>query len=232
MAMNQKLLRPRASGFNPKSIASLRAWYDASDDAQFTYSSGTVVSEWRDKSGYSLHAANANAAQQPTRNVTRNGRSAVSFPNSPRTLTISNMAAAFPAAATGVFVYGPTSNEYNIFHASPDPTAATSYSGNGYSAFFKTTRLANTPAMPSTGFHVVTWISSATQYTIRQNGTQILTTAANYSAAANHRIGSSTNSNNANHTSCEILLFNETLTATQLQTVERYAGKRWGITVA
>ena len=231
MAMNQKLLRPKASGFNPKSIASLRAWYDASDDAQFTYSSGTVVSEWRDKSGYGLHAAHGNAAQQPTRNVTQNGRTAVAFQNSVRVLSIANMAAAFPTAATGVFVYGPGSNEYNIFYTSV-PTSFTSYSGNGYSAFFKTTRLVNTPAMPSTGFHVVSWISSATQYTIRQNGTQILTAAADFTAGSSHRIGSTTNGNQSNHTSCEILLFNETLTATQLQTVERYAGKRWGITVA
>ena len=231
MGMNPKLLLPRASGFSPKSIASLRAWYDASDDAQFTYSSGTLVSEWRDKSGYSLHAANATAGQQPTRNVTQNGRTAVAFQNSVRFLSIANMAAAFPTAATGVFVYGPGSNEYNIFFTSV-ATSFTSYSGNGYSAFFKTTRLVNTPAMPSTGFHVVTWISSATQYTIRQNGAQILTAAADFTAGSSHRIGSTTNGNQASHTSCEILLFNETLTTTQLQTVERYAGKRWGVTVA
>ena len=227
MAMNPKTLRPRVSGFNPKSIASLRAWYDASDNAQFTYSSGTFVSEWRDKSGYGLHAANASAGEQPTRNATRNGRTAVTFQSGIRLLSISNMAAAFPTAATGVFVYGPASNEYNIFFTSA-PTSFTSFNGNGYSAFFKTTRVENSPVMPSTGFHVVTWISSATQYTIRQNGTQILTTAANFTAGAAHKIGSS---QNANHTSCEILLFNETLTATQLQAVERYAGKRWGITV-
>jgi len=231
MAMNPKTLRPRAGGFNPKSIASLRAWYDASDDSQFTYSSGTSVSEWRDKSGYSLHAANATAGTQPTRNVTRNGRTAVAFQNSFRILPILDMAAAFPTAATGVFVYGPGSNEYNIFFTSA-ATSFTSYSGNGYSAFFKASRLVNTPVMPSSGFHVVTWISSATQYTIRQNGTQILTTAADFTAGSSHRIGSSTNGNKGDHTSCEILLFNETLTATQLQTVERYAGKRWGITVA
>ena len=224
-------MSPRASGFNPRSIGSLRAWYDASDDTQFTYSSGTVVSEWRDKSGYGLHAAHGNAAQQPTRNVTRNGRTAVAFQNSVRVLSILNMAAAFPTAATGVFVYGPGSNEYNIFFTSAT-TSFTSYSGNGYSAFFKATRLTNTPAMPSTGFHVVTWISSATQYTIRQNGTQILTTAADFTAGSSHRIGSSTNGNSANHTSCEILLFNETLSTSQLKTVERYAGNRWGITVA
>jgi hypothetical protein len=231
MAMSPRLMSPRASGFNPRSIESLRAWYDASDDTQFTYSSGTVVSEWRDKSGYALHATHANAAQQPTRNVTRNGRTAVAFQNSPRVLTIADMAAAFPTAATGVFVYGPGSNEYNIFFTSAT-TSFTSYSGNGYSAFFKATRLTNTPAMPSTGFHVVTWISSATQYTIRQNGTQILTAAADFTAGSSHRIGSSTNGNAANHTSCEILLFNETLSTAQLKTVERYAGNRWGITVA
>ncbi len=231
MAMSPRLLRPKASGFSPRSIASLRAWYDASDDAQFTYSTGTNVSQWNDKSGYGFNAVNATAASQPTRNATRNGKTAVSFPNSSRFLSISNFAAAFPSAATGIFVFGPSGSTYNIFFTSVI-SSFTSFSGAGYSAFFRANRIAATPTMPSTGFHVFTWISSGSEYTIRQNGTQLLTTTADYSAGSSHRIGSTSNGNEANHTSCEMCLFNESLPLATIQRLERWLGSRWGITVA
>ena len=64
MAMNPRLLRPRATGFNPKSIAGLVGWYDASDlTTLFQNSDGTgavadedPVGYWGDKSGEGNHA--------------------------------------------------------------------------------------------------------------------------------------------------------------------------------
>lgn len=37
-------------GFSPTSIPNLSAWWDASDETSFTYSSGVVVATWTDKS--------------------------------------------------------------------------------------------------------------------------------------------------------------------------------------
>lgn len=229
--MNPRLLRPLATGFSPKSIASLRGWYDASDDASFTYSTSTNVSQWNDKSGYGYHAAQSAAGNQPARDATRNGKSAVRFADSIRFLNFTALGTAFPSAATGMFVFGPGGTTYQIFYTG-DITSFTSFSSQGYSAFFRSARLNATPAMPSTGFHVFTWISSASEYTIRQNGTQILTTTANYTAGSGHRIGSTPNGNFSNHTACEICLFNESLPLSTIQRVERWLGGRWGITVA
>lgn len=80
MGMNNRLLRPRASGFNPRSIAGLKLWLDASDSTTITLN-GSNVSEWRDKSGAgSPAAAQATAASQPAFNATGvNGRGSIDF---------------------------------------------------------------------------------------------------------------------------------------------------------
>jgi hypothetical protein len=53
--------------FTPASISNLYLWLDADDTTTFTYSSGTVVSQWNDKSGNAYHATQATVANQPSR---------------------------------------------------------------------------------------------------------------------------------------------------------------------
>jgi len=61
----------------PVSGASL--WLDASDASTFTFSSGTRVSQWNDKSGNGYHFVQATGASQPDRSATQNGKDAVKF---------------------------------------------------------------------------------------------------------------------------------------------------------
>lgn len=70
---------PSTAVFTPASVPGLTVWFDASDDSTFTYSSGVVVSQWRDKSGNAFHVSQATDAQRPTRSTTINGRAAVAF---------------------------------------------------------------------------------------------------------------------------------------------------------
>ena len=63
----------------PTDITGLQAWYDAADGSTFSYSSGTVVSQWNDKSGNGRHLTQAVVADQPNRNVTLNGLPACYF---------------------------------------------------------------------------------------------------------------------------------------------------------
>lgn len=53
--------------FSPTNITNLYLWLDASDATTFTYSSGTVVSQWNDKSGNAYHATQSTVANQPSR---------------------------------------------------------------------------------------------------------------------------------------------------------------------
>lgn len=56
-----------AAAQSPADIGDVRLWLDATDASTFTFSSGAVVSQWRDKSGNGYHASQADVARQPTR---------------------------------------------------------------------------------------------------------------------------------------------------------------------
>ena len=47
---------PRAATFSPTSITGLQLWMDGSDSSSMTFSSGSNISQWRDKSGLGNHA--------------------------------------------------------------------------------------------------------------------------------------------------------------------------------
>jgi hypothetical protein len=64
-----------AAGGVPVSGYSL--WLDASDTTTFSFSSGSRVSEWRDKSGNGYNFVQATSANQPDRSATQNSLSAV-----------------------------------------------------------------------------------------------------------------------------------------------------------
>jgi hypothetical protein len=86
--MNPRLLRPTASGFNPKSISGLFQWFDGSDRAtMFDATSGgsavaddAGVARWEDKSGNGYHLTQGTAGNRPTlRPAIRNGRSVLEY---------------------------------------------------------------------------------------------------------------------------------------------------------
>jgi hypothetical protein len=77
MGMNPRTLRPSASGFTPRSISGLAAWWDASDDATITLDTG--VSVWADKSGNGRNATQSVSNNRPARDTTINGRSVLTF---------------------------------------------------------------------------------------------------------------------------------------------------------
>lgn len=78
MAMSPRLLRPRATGFTPKNISGLVAWFDADDASTFTLS-GTSVQQWRDKSGNNYSVSQGTANNQPSRTGTLRGRACIDF---------------------------------------------------------------------------------------------------------------------------------------------------------
>jgi hypothetical protein len=76
--MSPRLLRPKASGFTPRNLSGLVAWFDADDLSTFTLS-GTAVSEWRDKSGNGYSVAQTDSNNRPARTGTVRGRATVDF---------------------------------------------------------------------------------------------------------------------------------------------------------
>jgi hypothetical protein len=103
MPMNPRLLRPLATGLNPKSIAGLSAWWDFSDSAQITLNSGNI-SQILDKSNAGRTASQGTASSQPARITSaQNGLSMARFDGSNDHLTYGTDLFTFTGAAT-IFV--------------------------------------------------------------------------------------------------------------------------------
>jgi hypothetical protein len=66
----------------PSPVSGATLWLDAADASTFTYSSGTVVSKWKDKSSNAYEFVNTTVANQPNRDTTQNGYSTVRFDGS------------------------------------------------------------------------------------------------------------------------------------------------------
>jgi hypothetical protein len=75
----ENYLKAKWMAFTPSSITGLQGWWDSSDAAMFAYSSGTVVSQWRDKSVNARHFSQGTVASQPNRNGVQNGLATVGF---------------------------------------------------------------------------------------------------------------------------------------------------------
>lgn len=104
MSMSPRLLRPRATGFDPRSISGLFAWYDATDASSITLN-GSNVSQWNDKSGNGRNVVQTTAANQPAY-VTNgiNGKPAIAPDGTNDNLSLSAAITAFtPKYMVGVF---------------------------------------------------------------------------------------------------------------------------------
>ena len=64
LATRLKASKSVSGGFEPTDLASLRAWYDASDATTITLNTG--VSEWADKSGNGYDVSQSNTGLQPS----------------------------------------------------------------------------------------------------------------------------------------------------------------------
>lgn len=239
MSMNPRLLRPTASGFNPKSIAGLRMWMDAADTS--TISTETGVSQWRDKSSTGTVWAQTIGNNQPaTGTQTMNGKNVLAFDGSNDSLT----------------AVGPLGTSMPLtFFLVQRIVAGTSFGmtyTNALSFNVRQTGAGNVlsilPGQSNTGLNrggindIVSLVyPSSGNNAFFLNGSAVtmdpidLTTRPTLTGT--HAIGvrratDGTLAFYANVRVAEIIAYNAALTAAQRQTVERYLSRKWGITVA
>ena len=73
----------------PSLLSGVVAWWDADDASTFTFSSGTVVQEWRSRVG-SYTLTQATTANRPTRSGSVNGKASVVFDGTNDSLSVAN----------------------------------------------------------------------------------------------------------------------------------------------
>lgn len=231
MPMNNRLLRPRQSGFNVRSLSGLVYWLDASQASTITTATG--VSEWRDAAGGSIKGTQAIANNQPAyQAAAQNGKNAVYFDGANDALSVGDLSASFPSAATAFFAFKPdTDTEYALYHTANNsqfwayPTART------YIGAFKGTRLNNvsSPLMPTASAAVLAISSTASAYRIYVGQTLAHDVAADFLAGTAHRFGNNDLGTFYKGWLYEAIFSSSALSASTISQVTSYLQSKWSI---
>ena len=237
--MNPRLLRPRASGFNPKSIGPLSLWLDAYDSSTTTIDTG--VTTWQDKSGNGRNFTQTVGNSQPLIG-TLNGRRALSFDGVNDRLQRGSVNNGDFVSATGgaVFVVmSPASDtDYNVFYNGGQNSQRDTFSGdnNSYSSTLRAVRFDGvaTGFMPTNSSAIYAHHANATTHAMRINRVQRFSTSSDI-AAYRAKTGQTWQIGNGPEAGTwfagaigEILFYSEPLSATQIATVEQYLKSKWG----
>ncbi len=242
MGMSGKLLRPKASGFNPKSIAGLQAWYDLADATTLGPTSAGVgsvsnngpVKFVRDKSTAGNNLINSGPdSVAPTYIATsQNGRSALSFDGgdilnaSVSVMTVPfSLFVACKANVTGSSRVCGVGSTRSIGPFASSNTQWGFFFAGGVVSFGVSATAASVLAMTADASLAGVFFGNNTQST-----TATLATITPSSFALGNDAASS--SGPFNGIVYEVIGYNSALTAAQVSSVSRYLGKKWGITVA
>lgn len=239
MAMNPKLLRPRASGFNPKSITGLQLWLDAADSSTIT--TGTGVSEWRDKSATGSKWAQTTGNNQPaTGTQTLNGKNVIVFDGSNDSLSaVTPLSTSMPlsffivqriVAKTSfgmTYTTSTTSDAWNIRQSG---------STGGLNIVANNSIVINLSPEDRTGISdLLSWVvPSSGNSVLRRNGTQLTLDGPTLKPVltGTHYLGRRSDGFYFNGWIAEVIAYSTELSASQRSSVEKYLAKKWGVTLA
>ena len=234
LAQNRILNLPISSVFLPTTIASCQLWLDAADPTLFSYSSGTTIQQWNDKSGNSRHAlSNSYVGWQAPTYVAGNPGYVSLQPN--QALYVPNF---------------PYNTAWSVFSSMNNVSLGDRWYVSPYSDLNIVLMEMNTPGNKVfqgklagdgdiTGSHIEYTTAQNTNgtgiYSYFRDGTQIGTnTTANGIPSATVRMGIGANgaagfSISGTYYTYEILIYNQYLGTTDRQIVEGYLAWKWGL---
>ena len=244
MAMSPRLLRPRATGFDPRSVSGLVLWLDAADSSTVTL--GTGVSSWRDKSANALSFTQGTGNNQPAyASGAVGGKSAILFDGANDQLTVSGVtnSTVFGSSGGSVFVvYRPaTTDTYTVFFQGGDTNGRDRFSDNAtYNSIFRSTRFEGVaylslPKTPITTIYATT-SSVGGNHVMRSNGVVKYTTTSDFTAYAARtsqlwRVGNGPQLDYYTGYVCEIVGYSRALSSTEIATVEKGLAAKWQVTL-
>jgi hypothetical protein len=239
MAMSPRLLRPIASGFNPKSLSGLFGWWDFSDAATLTLNGAAptqTISEVRDKSGNNRHFLHTTALNQPayTPNA-QNGRAAATFNGANTFLDIASVTLNQPFTAIGVYLNTATSAFRVLLAGTPSAGSGgfIMFARNPYGNQGMTLGALFAPIPAITDWQVHSNVADGAASVVARNLDADSTGNAGLNSVSTLRMG-------ANHINGAgalqgpvgaVLIYDRVLTRAEREQLVRYLAPQWGITV-
>ncbi len=233
----------------------LLVWLDAADDSTFSYSSGTEVSQWRDKSGNNFHANQATTANQPSRNTVVNSRKSVNFTSTNGDRLRVNSGMVFTNSVTAIVFIKPGSQNYayaNILDQDHGMDGANGWviqRNNTASAWLSW--VANAAGDTWFNPNQILYVDNTSQIVTLRKGSSTVTLYSNGTSSTDVAIADqqirqvgylglnlgSWRAGNEIHGSsrhyngeiCEVVVYNRALSLTELKQVHTYLGQKWGI---
>jgi len=227
---------------NPSSISNLYLWLDADDASTFTYSSGTVVSQWNDKSANGFNLTQATVSKQPVRSTSP---SKVTFDGSNDVMTTS---ASFNGSIFTIFQVVKWNSFGSVMiggNGSGTDIYFPYYDTSGNTWYVQTaTDFGTYSAAPAAGLMEIeirydgTQSTNATKMIYRYAGADRTLSFTGTIASTLSRSGATTAIGAYNAASVlpfngylsELIVYNKVLTATELSDVRGYINTKWGIT--
>jgi hypothetical protein len=240
--MSPRLLRPLATGFDPRRISGLVAWWDA--QVATSYDIQTGVQNWRDLSGNGHTVSQNTTNNQPTLS-TINGRTALLFDGSNDQLDAASSVLSVTSASAfsffGVTQITNTELGFVLGHASAagvgvgiyaNTTALEFRYGNAVGLLASPTKADNVPQVWSATHNnkSATWSLDGTVASAVTTASTFTSPAANL--AIGNRPGGATSGTYLSGRIGSLLIYNRELSLAERQRIERWLGQRWGVTVA
>ena len=243
--LSPKIAYFRPTGFDPRSISGLAAWYDASSaETLFTATSGGsavagggAVARWEDRSGNGFHLGQATANNRPLRITSAiNGRDVLRFDGSndfiERATTSSSMAGSpfsVLSGATMFMVLRRAANNNAGAHGTRSNSATNHHPfGTSYFDSFASSDRKSWAQAYNANLHLYGVVASSSAWTAFQNGSQIFTTSSITLTALRH-ISFPDNGSPAAMDLCEAVFYSRDLSASERISVQNYLNSRWAI---
>jgi hypothetical protein len=242
MAFSRKLRGP-STGFDPRSIAGLVGWWDASDLSTLsqTDDGNTPVSADAHPVGFVRNKAGGNAITQATsglRPTYRTGvhptRPVIRFTSASATQLLATVALGGGNQTWILVANNNTGTVNGYMMCAPGTTAGPAFQGTS------TTQIdwqagAGNARMPfvsgPSAFHVLSATMLSDRHTCRRNAAEQMVRTATISLSGVTQVSFGTNGTTAaSFDMCEALCFSRVLSESELQAVERWLGAKWGIT--
>jgi len=206
-------------------------WMDAADDTTFSYTSGTTVSQWRDKSGFNYHMVPAAPLSTgPSRNTSLNSRKTLTFTNAQ---SIGSLTFTVETSANTVFVVSRLTGGAN-------GRVLTAYYNNwllGHwgglvNPYYAEGWVYYPPNSADTIWRIYMgdWGGPSNDLAAAYSNGTVLNSGSSVASAGPKGLGINYQSGEpSNCEAAEIIVFNRLLSATERKLVHTYLGQKWGI---